>query len=396
MKTLPEQGEKYGLLGTVCLTTFETRPASQRYAHAMRILVLIVALSMSASAASVVCATSPIRNAVFPALKPQPSWDMVAADIVADEKKYENRWWDDVTPGGHTWNGDYLNSKLGKIYNIATLKMENGVPLVLMNGNYTFHPLAVAQHALKMHSLWIDSKKEEDKAAFLHAADLLIQTQDKRGAFVYQFPFREARNFVEYQPGWVSGILQGQALSVMARAYDVTHDIKYLNSGDLAYQFLNTPITEGGTRSDLGDIDPSLKRYLFWEEYPPIAPASQSHVLNGFMFAILGVYDWSHTPGAARATEAARLFRCGVTTLKAALPLYDLGHGVDAYDLGHLQPNATSPLPGEPLLGHGYQAVHIYLLLALESIVKDGVFHKEAEKLAAGAGKHGLSPLTNP
>ena len=88
-----------------------------------------------------------------------------------------------------------------------------------------------------------------------------------------------------------------------------------------------------------------------------------SYTLNGYMFTLIGVYDWSTVPGEMKVV-AADNFAVGIDTLNHILPYYDAG-GFSAYDMSHI----TYRQP--PHLVPGYHAIHVYLLHALASITED-------------------------
>ena len=74
-----------------------------------------------------------------------------------------------------------------------------------------------------------------------------------------------------------------------------------------------------------------MEKYVWYEEYPT-TPAS--FVLNGFIYALLGLYDVSLTATGDAQLRSRELFSDGVQSLKALLPLYDTGSG-SSYDLRH-------------------------------------------------------------
>lgn len=88
----------------------------------------------------------------------------------------------------------------------------------------------------------------------------------------------------------------------------------------------------------LADLDESLDAYTILEEYPT-EPAT--YTLNGYMFTLLGLYDWScvETDTSAIAKE---MFEKGIITLEKILPYYDVG-GFTAYDLAHLTVENRKP-----------------------------------------------------
>jgi hypothetical protein len=261
--------------------------------------------------------------------------------------------------------GDYLN--YGTQANIRKRRNDvkfdaDGLPLIKYKQDYYYNPVAIAQYALSMHGKYL--RGENTLEVFNAAVIRLLAMQDKVGAFRYPFAFRYYLTGEVYQPGWVSGMAQGQALSVLARAYHLTKDRRYLKAGNAALQFLLTPVENGGVMSTLEYLHPSLKDYITFEEY--IAKPS-SYTLNGFMFTLLGLYDWwqinpKEIVGSHKVAK--QYFYRGIDTLKHTLPYYDLG-GFTAYDLGHIIYNR------KPRIGINYHNVHIYLLHALNSITGD-------------------------
>jgi hypothetical protein len=98
---------------------------------------------------------------------------------------------------------------------------------------------------------------------------------------------------------------QGQALSVYSRAYRLTHNQKYLGSGKMAFKFLNTPISKGGTLTTLETLNTEYKNgnYFWYEEY---ISKPNNYTLNGFMYTLFGIYDWSKVVKYGHGTKGSR------------------------------------------------------------------------------------------
>lgn len=259
--------------------------------------------------------------------------------------------------------GDYLNyGQWKKFRETENLTFDDqGVPKVRYGDDFHYNPVTIAQYALAQYGNYILNGDEGAKYRFLTAVDKLLTLQDEEGALRYTFPWKYYLTGEVFEPGWVSGMAQGQALSALSRAYYVTRDPRYLEAGNKALEFMIRPVEEGGTMSTLEDLDPSLKDYIFFEEY---ISTPNNYTLNGFMFALLGLYDWqalSEKYHKQRDNVAKHYFELGIKTLINVLPYYDIG-GFSSYDLGHLTFNKA------PHVGVGYHAVHIYLLHALHSV----------------------------
>jgi len=246
-----------------------------------------------------------------------------------------------------------------------------GVPMVLADGEYHYSPVTVAQYALAVHArLLLGTATRDDLRA---AADALLALQGADGAFRYPYRWTYYLTGETFEPGWISGMAQGQALSALARIHAVLPDDRYLEAGTRALDFLLEPVETGGPRSDLRFISPALADRPFSEEY---LADPFSYTLNGYQFTLIGLYDWSRME-VPSATRAATAFDEGVASLRGMLPYYDLG-GFTAYDLGHL----THP-GREPHIAARYHAVHIYLLHALHDITGADEFGRY-ERLWAG------------
>ncbi|MCU1307530.1 MAG: lytC3 [Acidobacteriaceae bacterium] len=255
--------------------------------------------------------------------------------------------------------GDWLNC--GKRCTWQGMRFhfdEDGIPIVNYDGKYYYNPVTISMYGLAMYGRYIDGDRDAQRG-LMAAVAKLIKMQDSRGAFPYEFAYGT------YRSGWVSGMAQGLALSLLARVYHLTGDPHYLAIGDKAFDLLVTPSSNGGTLDNLSYIRGGSANEIVFEEYPSHPPG---YTLNGFMFAILGVYDWSQVP-AGNSKAAAIYFVKAVRSLQVILPYYDLG-GFTAYDLGHITNHK------KPLIGVNYHATHVYLLHALVCITRDPVLRK--------------------
>ncbi len=270
--------------------------------------------------------------------------------------------------------GDYLNYGTVNKYAAPSdfILDADGIPKPKYREKFYYNPVTVAQHALTLYGRYLQS--EDNLPEFLTAVDKLISMQDDAGAFRYPFSFEYYLNGEVYEPGWVSGMAQGQALSVLARAYAVTNDRRYLAAGDKALRFLLTPVAEGGVMSTLRDLHPSLSKYIIFEEY--IADPA-SYTLNGFMFSLLGLNDWAQASSGESRELSQKYFKSGIETLEKILPYYDLG-GFSAYDLGHITYNKA-----EPHAVAKYHAIHIYLLHALYTVTDNKTLHGFEQRWAS-------------
>jgi heparosan-N-sulfate-glucuronate 5-epimerase len=110
------------------------------------------------------------------------------------------------------------------------------------------------------------------------------------------------------------------------------------------------------------------------EEYPTTPP---SHVLNGWVFALWGLYDVAHSqPGDGAAGE---LFARSTETLVARLPTYEIFGGWSRYDVfPHPLINVASPF---------YHSLHVAQLFALSQLHPDDRLSAAARRWATAAGR---------
>ncbi|MFH1559952.1 MAG: D-glucuronyl C5-epimerase family protein, partial [Chloroflexota bacterium] len=189
------------------------------------------------------------------------------------------------------------------------------------------------------------------KKAFFAQADWLVK--NKRVAVDGEALWEIDYNFTPFNLDipWVSAMAQGQIISVLLRAYQLTADMGYYNDAEKALKAFRFPTVRGGvTWTD-------ERGYAFYEEYPSQPPC---HVLNGHIWAMLGLYDFYRV---ADSQEALELFDAGVATMKKYLPYYDTGYW-SKHDLLR-QPGYTA------IRYHHY---HIELLKVLHEITGDNLF----------------------
>lgn len=302
----------------------------------------------------------------WPPYEPRDEWaglvEQAKARYLASESVYEPHLQE------YTSTGNYLNYGVTQRWEAdRSLQFDDaGVPLVDYEGTFHYNPVTVSQFALTVHGRVMNGTATQPQ--FLAAVDRLLSLQDERGAFPNSYGYTYYLTGERLEPGWTSAMSQGMALSVLRRAYADTNDERYREAGDRALAFLVTPRSEGGLLETLYHLDPSLDRFLWFPEYPTGRPY---YTLNGFMFVLLGLYDWSEMPGSSEASPARELFDCGMETLHHLLPYYDVG-GYTAYDLGHVMEDVRPNVQAE------YHAIHIYLIHALNAVV-DAPVLRDAE-----------------
>ncbi len=236
---------------------------------------------------------------------------------------------------------------------------ERGVPLVFYPHlrRWVYNPITIAQYGLAFLSRHAENPDPQTAARARTMADWLAENleQWKRdiGAWVYRFdlPF--------YGPvaPWISAMAQGQGISLLLRIHQLFPHPAYEAAGRRAVRAFYYSMDEGGVARAFPDGS------LAFEEYTTAEP---SLVLNGMLFALLGLHDYAEYFQEARAQEC---FDRGCAGVKANLWRYDTGYW-NRYDLHHSR-RLTSP---------DYIRIHVQLLRIFAGLRREEFFTQTAEK----------------
>jgi len=233
---------------------------------------------------------------------------------------------------------------------------EDGIPFLIEKGKKTYSVIYVIQYALIQNELiMINDDVKSRKTNIKKCIDWLDKKSEKfKSAIVWR---NEENQQYNLKKGWISGMYQGQAISLYLRAYQIFGDEKYLNTSKNIFKYFHLDFSEGGvTRLDEnGD--------LWIEEYPTTPP---SFVLNGFIYAAFGILDLYRV---TKSKEAKAMFDACVKTLEGNLHKYDLWYW-SVYDQGK-----------EQLVSYYYlKNVHIPLMDILFKLTKKKIFEKYNQK----------------
>jgi hypothetical protein len=158
---------------------------------------------------------------------------------------------------------------------------------------------------------------------------------------------------------WYSGLAQGQGISLLLRAYRATGTPAYLDAAERAFSCFLKSTSEGGIRFT------DAKGNLWFEEYIVSPP---THILNGFIWAIWGVYDYFL---ATESSTARNLFLQAILTLRENLARYDLGFWSLYEQSGTMLPMVASRF---------YHRLHVTQLRIMHRIAGDEIFARYADK----------------
>jgi hypothetical protein len=228
-----------------------------------------------------------------------------------------------------------------------------------------YNPIAIAQYGLGNYNLFRRTASPDRRQKFLHVADWLVDhlEPNPHGLFVWNHYFDWEYRDTLRSP-WYSALAQGQGISLLVRAHKESADPRYLDAAQKALASFYQPVTLGGVAftDDKGD--------LWFEEYLVSPP---THILNGFIWAAWGVYDYFL---ATLHPAAQDLFTRAVRTLVRNLDRYDLGFWSLYEQSGTRLPMVASPF---------YHQLHIVQLRVMHRLTGEEKFLRVADRWAAYA-----------
>jgi heparosan-N-sulfate-glucuronate 5-epimerase len=237
----------------------------------------------------------------------------------------------------------------------------SGIPLLDYHGaiGLQYNPIAIAQWGLGNHHLYRRTGAAVHKTKYLAAADWLVAhlEQNSFGVSVWNHHF-DWEYRTPLKAPWYSALAQGQGISLLVRAHAAVGSPAYLEAAQKAFISFLKPIEEGGVIF----TDESGRRWF--EEYIVSPP---THILNGFIWAAWGVYDYFLATQDAAARD---LFAQAVETLKANLDRYDLGFWSLYEQSGTRLPMVASSF---------YHRLHIVQLRIMEKLTGDPLFTQFAD-----------------
>jgi len=237
-----------------------------------------------------------------------------------------------------------------------------GIPMLDYHGaiGLQYNPIAVAQWGLGNCNVFLDTHSDSRKQKMLQAADWLAANleQNQHGIWVWKHHFDwEYRDTL--RAPWYSGLAQGQGVSLLLRAYAESRDEKHRETASRAIIALKTPIMQGGVL-----FEDEVKN-LWIEEYLVHPP---THILNGFIWALWGVFDyWVSCSDASART----VFDRGVETLLKNLSRYDTGYWSLYEQSGTRLRMLASPF---------YHRLHIIQMRVMAKLTGERQFEDYAER----------------
>lgn len=229
----------------------------------------------------------------------------------------------------------------------------NNIPMINFKGKIgkQYNPVTISNYALENFELFLGSKETRYYREFLNYANWLCDNQHE-GRWFYNFENSDRH----LKSGWISAMAQGLAISVLVRAWQLSHDDTYLNCANKSFEILKIDNSIDGVSF--------CKDNLQWfEEYPD--SENPTHVLNGHIWTLFGIWDYYRVTQDSSAHE---IFKKGINALLVNLHKYDTGYWV-LYDQGTRH-----------LLSGTYMDLQIDQLKVLYYLTGENLFLEYAEK----------------
>ncbi|MBN1183773.1 MAG: hypothetical protein JXB49_15885 [Bacteroidales bacterium] len=233
-------------------------------------------------------------------------------------------------------------------------------PYVSRNKKYGIHytPVMIAQYALAHWGQYLVAKKQEYYERFLIQTnwlrDNIVMMPEGFGVWLHNFEFP----IYKLTPPWISAMAQGQGISVMLRAYQITKDEQYFDIAQKAFNAFQFDINDCGVAAYDEDN-------LWLEEFPA---KPFTHVLNGFIYALWGVLDFYRV---TQSSEALVIWEKGIKTLRENLNKYEIAFW-SCYDLLR-----------KTICSIDYHQTHILQLKVMNQLTKEPIFGDYSERWQA-------------
>lgn len=247
----------------------------------------------------------------------------------------------------------YFNNMTQKVTMEPALLETEELPLLKTEqGEDVYFPVAIFQYGLGAWDIFLQTGDSRYEKKFLQCADWALSKQEASGAW---------NNFFYIYPETPYGAMcQGEGVSLLLRAWQHTEQEKYFRAAKKAIDFMMLPIEQGGTSLYEDDM-------LLLMEY-----THQKVVLNGWVFAMIGLYDWTLV---CDEPQYRKLLEQTLASLCAMLPDFDNGY----WSMYDKEGRITSPF---------YHDLHIAQMQALYMITGNSAFDTTARKWQAYKNKN--------
>jgi len=233
-----------------------------------------------------------------------------------------------------------------------TIYDEKGIPFYNYSNMIGIqrNPEVITYSALDYEKKYVEGN-ESCKNLFLNCADWLENNTIEHDNYsLWEVTFNSTHKEYNMSPPWRSGLGQAHGIEILAKAYRMTGDEKYLKKAQSLANLFFIDTDDGGvTYKD--------KDGWWYEEYAD-QNGSEPRVLNGMMFTLSAIYEFYNITGDEKAKF---LFERGVSSLRNHLSDYDAGYWT-YYDIHRLPADKS------------YHHVHVVQLKRLYQLTNDQIF----------------------
>jgi D-glucuronyl C5-epimerase-like protein len=188
----------------------------------------------------------------------------------------------------------------------------NGIPLHCSRTFVSYNPAYIAWYGLVHLERSIRQDDAAGRDVFLKQVQWLVDNAVRRedGSIVWPLTFDWREGDCLFRAPWISAMIQGLAISALVRAHRIIGDGHVLDLCRGATRVFEKDVQDGGVRTfEVG--------HAVYEEYPGFP---LPRVLDGYLFSLLGLYDFVAETQDSNARE---LLSDGINGLKYLLPFWD-------------------------------------------------------------------------
>lgn len=231
------------------------------------------------------------------------------------------------------------------------------------NGRFHHRYETLSSWALGQWDLYLLSGDREHLHNVLNACDYHVETVDRSDPSCWMLKVEvPGRGHV----GRSNGLDHGQAIGILARAFQISHREEYVGLAIRLLDYLERPVSEGGAMGDVPGVG-------LWLEENTQLPAR--HILNGMIITLWGLHDLDVVAGVPRARH---LWNEGVDSVYRALPFFDSGFWSWYYLADEEPPYIASAK---------YHGLHIVQLEILHQITGQERFREYARRFRSYADR---------